>query len=136
MLFNPKVLAIINLLVQILLLAAMLVATRLAKKKQFIRHCNIIRVAVVLQLLSTFLLMLPSMLIYLKNAGQAAFQTEMIVHHSLGVLAVLLWVYINLAMKGRVRVVWKLAMFMRTTFIIWVLSFLLGLHIYFQLYIS
>lgn len=136
MLFNVKTLATINLVVQVLLLIAVLVATHLAKKKQFIRHCNIIRVAGVVQLLAIFLVMLPSMLGYLKNPGQVAFRTEMIVHHSLSVLVVLLWFYINLAMSGRVRVAGKLAMFMRASLILWVLSFLLGLHLYFQIYLS
>ena len=136
MLFNIKTLAIINLLVQALLLLTVLVSAYLAKRKrQLIRHCKIIRVAVIAQLLAIFLMMLPSMLGYLKTPGQAALQTEMLVHHGLGVLVILLWVYINLVVMGRVRVVWRLAMFMRAALLIWILVFLLGLHLYFQIYI-
>ena len=65
-----------------------------------------------------------------------AFRTEMLVHHSLGILLVLLWAYINMAVMGWVRVVGKLPMYMRTALLLWVLVFLLGLHLYFQIYLS
>lgn len=136
MIFDIKTLATINLLLQALLLGTVLVAAYLAKiKRQLIRHCNIIRVAVVIQLLIILFGMLPSMLGYLKTPGQAAFRAEMLVHHSLGILLVLLWVYINLAVMGRVRVVGRLAMFMRTALLVWGVSFLLGLHLYLQIYV-
>ena len=132
---NPKTLAMVNLLVQVLLIMTVLVAAYFAKRKrQFIRHCRIIRVAVVLQLLAIFLIMLPSLSGYLENPGPT-FRTEMLVHHGLGLLLVLLWVYINLAVMGRVRVVGgRLPIFMRTALSVWTLAFLLGLHLYFQIY--
>ncbi len=135
MIFNVKTLATIDLVVQALLMVIVLVAVYLARRKQFIRHCNTIRAAVVVQLLAIFLIMLPSMLGYLKFPGQAAFQIEMLVHHSLGALVILLWIYINLAFMGRVRVPGKLATFMRIALTIWVLVFLLGLYLYLQIYI-
>ncbi|MEK7354036.1 MAG: hypothetical protein AABZ77_05985 [Chloroflexota bacterium] len=137
MIFDIKTLASINLLIQALLLGAVLVAAYVAKiRRQLIRHCKIIRVAVVVQLLSIFLIMLPSMLGYLKSPGQVALKTETLIHHSLGILLVLLWVYINLAVMGRVRVLGRLAMYMRTALLIWLLAFLLGLHLYFRIYLS
>ncbi len=81
-------------------------------------------------------MMSPSMFGYLKSPGQTALKTEMLIHHSLGILLVLLWVYINLAVMGRVRVLGKLAMYMRTALLLWVVAFLLGLHLYFQIYLS
>lgn len=135
MILDVKTLASINLLVQLLLLVTVLVAAYLARRRQLVRHCNIMRIAMVVQLLTVFSVMLPAMFGYVKHPGQVAFQTEMLVHHSLGVLAVLLWVYINLAVMGRVRVLGRLATFMVTTLIIWVLAFLLGLYLYLQVYV-
>jgi len=135
MIFDVKTLATINFLVQALLLVTVLVAVYLARKGQLIRHCNVMRVAVVLQLLTIISLMLPAMLGYVKHPRQPAFQTEMLVHHSLGAVVILLWIYINLAVTRRVRVVGKLATYMWAAFIIWVAAFPLGLHLYFQLYI-
>src|SRR3990172_625253 len=98
MLFDIKTLATINLLIQTLLLVAVLVAAYLAKRKrQLIRHCRIVRWAVVVQLLSIFSIMLPSMAAYRTNPVPQPFRTEMLVHGSLGILLVLLWGYINLA---------------------------------------
>ena len=135
MIFDVKTLATINLIAQAIILITVLVAVFLARRKQFMRHCNIVRVAVAVQLLSIFLIMLPVMLGYIKNPRQTAFQTEMLAHHSLGVLVILLWVYINLAFMGRVRLLGKLAIFMRSALSIWVLAFLFGLYLYVQTYV-
>lgn len=134
---NPQTLATVNLVVQALLLMTVLAASYLAKiKRQFVRHCRIIRVAVALQLLAIFLIMLPSLLGYLKSPG-LPFRTEMLIHFSLGVLLVSLWSYINLAVMGKVRVVGgRLPVFMRTALTVWVLAFLLGLHLYFRIYMQ
>ena len=134
--FDIKTMATINLVVQALLLVTVLVAVYQAKiKRRLIRHCRIVRVAVVVQLLSIFLMMLPSMSGYMKSTVQAAFKTEMLAHHSLGILVVLLWVYINLAVMGRVRVLGRLAIYMRTALLLWGLAFLLGLHLYLRIYL-
>lgn len=137
MLFDIKTLATINLLIQALLLVAVMVAAYLAKRKrQLIRHCRIVRWAVVVQLLSIFSIMLPSMAAYRTNPAPPPFRTEMLVHGSLGILLVLLWGYINLAVMGKVRVLGKLTMYMWTALLMWVLSFLLGLHLYFRIYLG
>ena len=114
-----------------------LAAAYLAKmRRQLIRHCKIVRWAVVIQLLIIFSMMLPSMSGYLKSPGQVVFRTEMLVHHSLGILLVLLWGYINLAVMGRVRVLGRLPMYMRTALLVWGLTFLLGIHLYFRIYLG
>ncbi|MBI4181207.1 MAG: hypothetical protein HY528_04680 [Chloroflexi bacterium] len=135
MIFDIKTLATIDLLVQGLLMATVLGAAYLAKvRHQLIRHCRIIRVVVAIQLLIILFRMLPLMLDYLKNPG-LFFQTEMLIHHSLGILLILLWVYINLAVMGRVRVLGRLVMYMRTALLVWGLVFLLGLHLYLRIYV-
>jgi uncharacterized membrane protein YozB (DUF420 family) len=135
MMLDVKLLASINLAVQALLLVTILIAAYFARKQQLIRHCYIMRTAVIVQLLSIFSIMLPAMLGYVKNPRQPAFQTEMLIHHSLAVLVILLWVYVNLAVMGRVKVFGRLATFMKIAFTTWVLVFLLGLYLYLQVYI-
>jgi len=135
MVFDFKLLATINLVVQALLVITVLVAAYLARNRQLIKHCTVMRVVTAVQLLSIFLIMLPLMIGYLKHPRQEAFQTEMLVHHSLGVLIILLWVYVNLTVAGRVRVIGQLAIYMRAAFVMWVLSFPLGLYLYLQLYV-
>ena len=134
---NPKALATIVFLLQTLLFSMVLAAAYLAKmRRQLTRHCKIVRWAVVIQLLIIFSMMLPSMSGYLKSPGQVVFRTEMLVHHSLGILLILLWGYINLAVMGRVRVLGRLPMYMRTALLVWGLTFLLGIHLYFRIYLG
>jgi len=135
MLFNPKILAVANLLVQAVLLGTVLLAAYLAKtKRQLIKHCRIIRAAVIVQLVAIFLIMLPSLLGYLKSPG-LALRNEMVLHHSIGLLLILLWVYINLAVMGRVRVLGGLKWYMRAAASIWLFLFLLGLDLFFRIYV-
>jgi len=133
--FNIRALATINILVQGLLLIGVLISVFLARKGQLDKHCVVMRVAVGLQLFTIFSLMLPAMLGYLKHPGQEAFQIEMLVHHGLGALVVLLWIYINLAVSRRVKVAGQLTTYMWSAFTIWSAAFLLGLYLYFQLFV-
>lgn len=135
MIFNVKILADVNLAIQMLLLLTVAVAYYLARKGQLIRHCNIMRIAVAVQLLAIFTVMLPAMLGYVKHPRPVALQTEMLIHHSLGALVIFLWVYINLAFTGKVRLFGRLATFMKIALVIWVLTFLLGLYLYFQVFV-
>ena len=135
MIFDVKTLATVNLIIQALLLVTVLVAVYFARKRQIDTHCKIVRIAVVIQLVSIFLIMLPLMLGYVKNPKPLPFQTEMLVHHSLGAIIILQWVYINLAFMGRLKVLGRLTIFMRCALVMWVLVFLLGLYLYLQNYV-
>jgi len=135
MMFNIRTLATINILVQGLLLIAVLISVFLARKGLLKKHCTVMRVAVVLQLFTIFSLMLPAMLGYLKHPGHEAFQIEMLIHHGLGALVVLIWIYINLAVSRRVRTAGPLTAYMWSAFAIWSAAFLLGLYLYFQLFV-
>lgn len=133
MAFNVETLAVANLIAQLLLIIAVFVAVYLAKRRRALsKHCIIMRVAVPLQIITIAGVMLPSMLGYIKNESLGAlFSTEILIHHTLGLVVVALWVYINLVFvgimnKGRRRIV----VAMRLAFISWVLTFLLGLHMY------
>ncbi len=132
MLVYLETLVLINLIVQILLMVTVLVAVYLARaKRQLIRHCTIMRVAVFVQLISIAAFMLPSMLGYIQNnAPGLLFSLEIPIHHGLGLVVVALWIYVNLAFKGIIKTHWKLVIPMRLAFGSWIVTFFLGLHIY------
>jgi len=132
MVFDVKTLALANLAAQILLILMVLGAVYLAKKKrELMKHCSIMRVLVPVQIVAIATVMLPSMLGYLMNPPP--FSTEMIVHHSLGLAVVALWIYINLSF-GKPWMPRNLALFMRSAFTLWMLALLLGLHMYLRIY--
>lgn len=51
-------------------------------------------------------------------------------HHGLGLAVILLWIYINLVFLGRLKARISIQRAMQATAGIWVVSFILGLHIY------
>lgn len=130
---NPQVLATINLLLQAVLLGTALFAVYQAKDKRLLRHCRIMRWAVLGQLALIILIMLPSFLGYIK-ISDLPFRTEIILHHSLGFAVILLWVYANLAVTGRVRTIGQLVWYMRTALSLWIAAFLLGVYLYIRIY--
>jgi hypothetical protein len=126
-----KTLALANLAVQILLVVMVSGAAYLAKKKDLKRHCTFMRVLVPVQLIAIASVMLPSMLGYLTNPQ--AFNTEMLIHHTLGLSVIALWLYINLSF-GKAWMPRNFALFMRSAFTLWILALLIGLHMYIQIY--
>ena len=133
MVLDVKTLAVANLIAQLLLILAVFVAAYwVIRRRALGKHCIIMMVSVPLQIITIAGVMLPSMLGYIKNEPLGAlFSTETLIHHTLGLVVVALWVYINLVFagainKGRRRIV----VAMRLAFISWVLTFLLGLHMY------
>ncbi|MDO9098859.1 MAG: hypothetical protein Q7U60_12165 [Candidatus Methanoperedens sp.] len=132
MAFDVKTLALANLAIQILLVIMLFGAAYFAKKRELIRHCNFMRVLVPVQIIAIAAVMLPSMPGYIENPP--GFYIEMLVHHTLGLLVIALWLYINLAF-GKPWMPRKSALFMRTAFILWILAFLLGLHMYALIYL-
>jgi hypothetical protein len=132
MAIDVKTLALANLAVQILLIMMVSGAVYLAKKKrELMRHCSFMKVLVPVQIIAIAAVMLPSMLGYLKNPP--SFSTEMLVHHTLGLSVVALWIYINLSF-GKPWMPRNLRAFMRLAFTLWMLALLLGLHMYIQIY--
>ena len=131
-----QTLVTINLVVQISLFVTVLVAAYFARfKRQLVRHCTIMRVAVVVQLVAIAGVMLPSMLGYSGNQPPGLlFSLEIPIHHSLGLLVVVLWIYVNLAFKGIIKARWRLVIPMRLAFGSWLVTLILGLHIYFLLW--
>ncbi|MBI2860088.1 MAG: hypothetical protein HYX91_01100 [Chloroflexi bacterium] len=123
-----RVLAQVNLVVQTLLVLAILAAAYLARKKQLVRHCTIMRVAVVVQIATVGLVMLPALISQLK-APLTGFTIEMLVHHTLGSAVIVIWVYVNLAMLGIIKVR-RLVLPMRLAFGLWLIAYVLGVRAY------
>lgn len=136
MTIDVKTLADINLLVQLLLIVAVSIAVFQAKKMELGRHCTIMRGVVPVQVLAILAVMLPSMVGYIRNEQPGIlFSTEMLAHHLLGLAVVALWIYINLLFVGKVSGKVRLATIMRSALALWVLSLLLGLHMYILIWV-
>jgi hypothetical protein len=129
---NAHSIAVANLVIQALLITTMFTAAYLAKiKKKFGVHCKILRIIIPIQILLILTLMLPSTLRIVGNKFTGTlFKTEILIHHSLGVAVVLLWILINLKFKDIIRIKIKLAYLMRITFFLWILVLILGVYIY------
>ena len=132
MFLDIKFLATANLTIQLLLMMTVFVAVYLVKKRRaFGKHCTIMRVIVPLQIVAIAGVMLPSMLGYFKNEALGPFlSAEMLIHHTLGLIVVALWIFINLVFIGVIRWRRRLVAAMRLAFVLWVLTLLIGLHLY------
>jgi len=126
-----QMLMTINLVVQIVLMITVFGAVCLARRKKLTTHCTVIRVAVPIQIVAILVVMLPSMLSFIENVPSLPFfYPEVLIHHSLGLVVVGSWVYINLDIKRRVKVPRNQVAVMRLALGAWIASFILGLHIY------
>jgi len=124
-----------NLILQLILAAALALAVFLAKKKSFQRHCLVLRLAVMAQILAILALMSPAMVQILEpGRPNGIFQAEVLVHHGLGLAVVLLWIYVNLVYLGRLQARLAPRRAMQAAAGLWVASFILGFHIYLKLY--
>ncbi|MGB5099966.1 MAG: hypothetical protein WBN94_05150 [Methanothrix sp.] len=124
-----------NFILQLILAAAFGFAVFLAKKKNFQRHCLVLRLAVTAQILAILMLMSPAMVRVLEpGRPNVLFQIEVLVHHGLGLAVVLLWIYINLVYLGRLKSRIAPKMIMQAAAGLWVASLILGFYIYLKLY--
>lgn len=131
MTLNIKTLVTLNLSVQALLLILVLVAAYLAiSKRDYTRHCTLVRIAVPVQIIAIASVMLPSLLGYVRVAPFSALSIEILAHHTVGLAVIILWIYINLAFSGAIKMIIRLRPVMRLALASWVTSFLIGLHLY------
>jgi hypothetical protein len=127
---DVKVLQILDLLVQVALMIVVIVAITVARRQNIGRHCTIVRIAVLLQILSIGIIMLPSMVGYLEHRDLGPlFNAEILVHHSLGLAVIALWIYFNLVFTGTIRGWGRLSHLMWLAFGVWITTFILGLHL-------
>jgi hypothetical protein len=124
-------LALTNTILQVVLIVATFVAVGLARTRRFKRHCLVMRVSVAVQIILIGALMAPSLAGYLRNwIGWSWFMAGIVVHHVLGVIVVLLFIYVNLAFEGAVRSPRRLRPYMRSALVLWLVSLGLGLYLY------
>ena len=134
--FNIKTMATLNIVFQILLMILLSFAVFLATRKDLRKHCNTVRIAVLLQAASIIIVMLPSMLGYLNSGTPGViFYNEMLFHHILGLILIGLWIYINLAYSNIIRRPGNFKSIMKYAFITWTLAFIIGLHLYIRIYL-
>ena len=135
MVFDVKTQAMVNLTIQVLLIMAVSGAVFLARKRNLGKHCVIMRAAIPLQIIAVAVIMLPSMLGYIENEPRGIFfNIEMLVHHTLGLIVIAIWIYINLVFAGIMRIRGRLALAMRLALASWILALIIGLHMYFLIW--
>ncbi len=132
MAFDVESIALANFAVQCALIILVLAAVFLAKRRGSLRkHCTLMRIAVPVQVAAVLGVMLPSLMGYIENERPGpVFTTEMLVHHGLGLVVIMLWVYITLVSIGVIRTRRGFKMAMRSAFALWMLTFAIGLHMY------
>lgn len=134
MVFDIKTQAMVNLTIQVLLIMTVSGAVYLAKKRNLGKHCVVMRVAVLLQIIAIAGVMLPSMLGYIEHEQRGLFNIEILVHHTLGLAVIAIWIYINLVFMGVMRIRGRLAAAMRLALASWILALIIGIHMYFLIW--
>jgi hypothetical protein len=136
MVIDFRMLTELNLVIQMILVLVLYVASRLAMGGDFKKHCTLMRIAVPVQILTVMGVMLPSMYGYLRNTSTTSlFDSEILIHHSLGLVVVFLWIYINVIFMGILKPAIKIRTMMRLALICWTISLILGLHLYWVVYL-
>ena len=103
---------------------------------RFRKHFALMRVAVPVEILAVLGLILPSMSGFLeKERYGLVFTAELLVHHGLGLLVIILWVYINLVSMGVIGTRRGFRMAMRYAFALWLLTFAIGMHLYYSIWV-
>lgn len=132
-----RLLALVNFIVQIALMGVVVYAGYLAGKRNLRKHCTVMRIAVALQILATIAVMGPSFLGHTVNHGALPpwFFAEIVTHAVMGLAIIGIWVFVNLARTGVIKVRWRLQGIMRVAFFLWSAVFAIGMHMYLLLWV-
>jgi len=135
MAIDIRLLATANLVVQLALIGFVFGAVYLARRGRVVRHCNIVRGAVIVQIITILAIMLPSLLGYVENVPPIPFlYPELLIHHILGLVLIAIFAYVNLEVGRVIRPVVKRKSAMRTALAVWLVGLALGINIYLTLY--
>jgi hypothetical protein len=135
MAIDIRTLAIVNLLVQLALIGFVFGAVYLARKGRVIRHCTIVRCAIIAQIISILAIMLPSLLGFVENVPPIPFlYPELLTHHILGLVLIGIFVYINLEVGRVVHPLVKRKSVMLLALGIWLVALALGINIFLTIY--
>jgi hypothetical protein len=119
-------------------LAVALVVARafyLARKRRLKTHCLTMRVAVGLEVAAIIFAMLSPYASYLRNPPNSGLLfPEIVLHHSLGLVVLLAFVYVNLVYQGVLHYPRTLKPVMRTALTVWAVSLALGVHLFLRLW--
>ena len=126
-----RTLQLINLWGQLVLAVGLALAFYLARRRKLKIHCLAMRILVALQLLASVGFMLRSLVGYVQSSpSKLLLVPEMLLHHSLGVVVVLIFIWVNLGFAWGPRYRRALKPLMRIALACWVVTLLLGLHIF------
>lgn len=135
MAIDIRMLATANLVVQLVLIALVLIAVYLARRGRVIRHCTIVRVTVVVQIIAILAVMLPSLLGYVENVPPIPFlYPELLIHHILGLVLIAIFIYVNLDVGRVIQPIVKRKNAMRTALGVWLVVIAIGINIYLIVY--
>ncbi|HYC20415.1 MAG TPA: hypothetical protein VEF35_07370 [Candidatus Bathyarchaeia archaeon] len=135
MAIDIRILATANLVVQLALIGVVFGAVYLARRGRVVQHCNIVRGAVIVQIIAIFAIMLPSLLGYVESVPPIPFlYHELLIHHILGLVLIAIFIYVNLEVARVIRPVVKRKNAMRTALAMWLVTIALGISIYFTVY--
>jgi uncharacterized membrane protein YozB (DUF420 family) len=98
------------------------------------KHCRFVGVAVLLQLISILAFMSPSMSMLTGIGVGSSLLTQMYLHHFAGLLVIVLFIYIWLAVAGRIKRVVDPFKLMKITLALWIIVFIGGLNLYLSLW--
>jgi len=128
----------INIVLQVVILAILCAGLALKKKKKFFFHGTIMLIAVLLNVFSFLLVMLPSLLSLEVIVTQPAsrFSLVILAHASLGavVIALAIWLTATWHLSSDTRKCFRRKLIMRVTSILWMITLLLGIVLYWYLY--
>jgi uncharacterized membrane protein YozB (DUF420 family) len=135
MAIDIRALATANLVVQLVVIALVLGAVYLARRGRVIRHCTIVRGAVVVQIITILAVMLPSLLGYVGNVPPIPFlYPELLIHHILGFVLIAIFIYVNLEVGHVIRPIVKRKDAMWTALGVWLVALALGIILYLTVY--
>ncbi len=133
---DVRMLTLVNLVLQIALLGMLVLAVYLARKRKLPKHCTVMRIIVPVQIAAIAVVMMPSFLGYVTSGVPVTvFFIEMVAHGVLGLTVLAIWIFVNLAQMGLIRVRRRLLLPMRLALGLWLLSFAIGAHMYFTLWL-
>ena len=120
-----------NLLLQSIQSACFANALLLARKREYKKHCLTLCLAFSAQILAILLFMSPAMASLTEPGRPVGFlAAEILMHHSLGLAVVPLFIYINLVYQRRLSPRLSMRSAMQTAAGMWAASLVLGFHIY------
>jgi len=132
-----------NLSFQLLIFVLAILGVILVLRRSLVKHCRLLNLAIILNLVSVFVVMVPSFLQFtrvLTLAGLMSLEVLiMVTHGGVGTVALILSVVVVLRMTNRVPALARIVpakSLMRVTFLLWLLSLLMGLMIYRSIYIQ